>query len=442
MELSRFNIVNKLKLGQEQHLLYNTFTGGQVVVSTRLLNSLQIMTRSKNAFECRSDQARQLKQLGILVDDLESENARYREWLRINQLGFDELKLTICLTYACNLGCHYCVQGNLPKMSDSITHKTAKNTLCWLAQMVDLVQPKRITVCFFGGEPLLNYPILLELMQGCRDIADSLKLDICFTLVTNGTLLSGKRVEDLKKGGISRIMISLDGPKDIHDSRRAYRKSGRGTFTKIISNIRTALLHLPVIVNIKVDKENQPFFPQLIDDLIELKSSYPLSLAYGFIKRTIGQVPSCAYHVLPDEGAGDTLVQFYKCLLRKGIKTENAFLPSLCSLKRASAIIVDPAGELYKCISGIGTKEFLVGSVEENPSEVLKNIRGFVSRTSLGDERCWSCTYQPLCNGGCRYESLVKEKTIAYKTCRKGFFDRGLRLILEEDALRQVAGTK
>jgi len=144
-------------------------------------------------------------------------------------------KLTLQVTQGCNLRCSYCAYSGdyntRGHASKRMSFETAKKAIDYV--MEHSIDAKMVSFGFYGGEPLLE----LELIYKCIDYINELKgeKDITFTLTTNGTLLTCEVYEGLIAKGVS-ILISLDGPKQLHDSYRVY-PDGRGSFDDIVANI-------------------------------------------------------------------------------------------------------------------------------------------------------------------------------------------------------------
>ena len=144
-------------------------------------------------------------------------------------------KLTLQVTQRCNLRCDYCVYSGMyltrthePK---SMTFEVAKLAIDYILE--HSVDEKRINFGFYGGEPLLE----LELIEKCIAYisARAFHKEVSYSITTNGTLLTPEIFERLVNRDL-HIMVSLDGPKEVHDSARKY-EDGRGSFDDIMKNV-------------------------------------------------------------------------------------------------------------------------------------------------------------------------------------------------------------
>lgn len=140
------------------------------------------------------------------------------------------------ITNNCNLGCKYCsASGEYADhkchTNNDMTIETAKKAVDFFIENNKNAQYHFIG--FYGGEPLLRFDLIKEVV---KFVKNKTNLDYTFSLTTNGTLFNKEIVSFFVKNDIS-ILISLDGPKDLHDRYRVF-KDGKGTFDTIIENLK------------------------------------------------------------------------------------------------------------------------------------------------------------------------------------------------------------
>ena len=146
-------------------------------------------------------------------------------------------KITLQLTQNCNFRCKYCIyseEHNVRQRSHSTEHmswEVAKKAVDFLWS--HSVDSKSVNVGFYGGEPLLEFPLIRRVVEYCEERFYG--KDLTFTITTNGTLLSDEIIHYFEAHDIS-LMISLDGPKEINDKNRVYA-DGRGTYDVVMERI-------------------------------------------------------------------------------------------------------------------------------------------------------------------------------------------------------------
>lgn len=144
--------------------------------------------------------------------------------------------LILQVTQNCNLRCEYCVYSG---KYNTRTHSNKKMSVEMAKQGIDyLIEHSRdswnLSIGFYGGEPLLE----MDLIKECVKYVEELELGkkVRYSMTTNATLLNDENVDFLVKKNFD-IMISLDGPKEIHDINRRFAYSGKGSFDVLKNNL-------------------------------------------------------------------------------------------------------------------------------------------------------------------------------------------------------------
>lgn len=145
--------------------------------------------------------------------------------------------LTIQLTHQCNLRCSYCPYTSNDGTSrlhedKNINLDNIKKSLHFLKE--NSIDKNDVTIGFYGGEPLIEFSLIKEAVDYCKEIFEGKKVG--YTITTNGTLLSDEVLELFIKEEFN-IVISLDGPKELNDKNRKFLNSDKSVFDKVISNI-------------------------------------------------------------------------------------------------------------------------------------------------------------------------------------------------------------
>ena len=115
--------------------------------------------------------------------------------------------------------------------------ETAARVGEWLERELDRVRPERFVLTFFGGEPLLNLPVMYSSPSGVGRAAKARGVRLRSNIITNGLLLTPEVVDRMLPFGLNGMKITLDGDRDTHNRMRPLR-GGQGTFDRIVENIR------------------------------------------------------------------------------------------------------------------------------------------------------------------------------------------------------------
>ena len=152
------------------------------------------------------------------------------------------VNMALFLTQSCNLKCVYCYgEGGSYGSGGNMDEQTAFQAVDWLLQKSG--KKKKIHVGFFGGEPFLNFPLMRKIVDYVRKRCGEEDKRVAFHATTNGTLLDAEKIAFIRDNEIS-VMISIDGPKEIHDAQRPFT-NGRGSFDTIVANCKNLLKAKP-----------------------------------------------------------------------------------------------------------------------------------------------------------------------------------------------------
>jgi uncharacterized protein len=169
------------------------------------------------------------------------------------------MKATLSLTHDCNLACKYCYAGRKHKTNMSLP--TAEKVVDFALGLAPA--GRRIDFSFFGGEPLLCFDLMVEIVRYIRARQRETNSPIALSMTSNSTLLTGPILAFLAREEID-LCVSIDGPPAVHDSNRVYR-DGTGTFADVIRNLRAALDELiSVQVNAVYGPETLAYLPETV----------------------------------------------------------------------------------------------------------------------------------------------------------------------------------
>ena len=322
--------------------------------------------------------------------------------------------LCLHIAHDCNLACKYCFagEGEYHGRRALMSLETGKKALDFLVK--NSGTRVNLEVDFFGGEPLLNWQVVKELVIYGRSLEEPYHKKFRFTLTTNGVLLNDEIMEFANRE-MANIVLSIDGRKEINDLMRPYR-GGQGSYDTIVPKFLT-VAESRKQMNYYVRgtfTRNNPDFAKDVAHLADL----------GFKQISVEPVvaqPSDDYALRPEDLPA--LLEEYDHLAvellnrRKEGKGVNFFHFMIdleggpCVAKRLSGcgsgteyLAVTPWGDLYPCHQFVGQEEFLMGNVDEGI--VRTDIRdNFKSCNVYAKEKCRSCFARFYCSGGCAANS-------------------------------------
>ncbi len=318
--------------------------------------------------------------------------------------------LCLHIAHDCNLACKYCFaeEGEYHGRRALMSLEVGKKALDFL--VANSGSRVNLEVDFFGGEPLMNWQVVKELVEYGRSLEAPNNKKFRFTLTTNGVLLNDEILEFANRE-MANIVLSIDGRKEIHDKMRPFRGGQgsydlivpkfqkvaesrgqeryyvRGTFTHNNPDFSRDVLHLADLGFKQISVEPVVAGPEddyaiTEEDLPVLMEEYD-RLAMEMVKRRKEGKGFHFFHFMIDLEGGPCVA---KRLSGCGSGTEY--------------LAVTPWGDLYPCHQFVGNEKFLMGNVEEG---VLRtDIRDeFKCCNVYAKEKCRKCFAKFYCSGGC-----------------------------------------
>lgn len=322
--------------------------------------------------------------------------------------------LCLHIAHDCNLACRYCFaeEGEYHGRRALMSYEVGKKALDFLVK--NSGSRVNLEVDFFGGEPLMNWQVVKDLVAYGRSIEEPFHKKFRFTLTTNGVLLNDEIQEFVNKE-MANVVLSVDGRKEVHDYMRPHRGGQgsydevvpkyirladsrgqmnyyvRGTFTHHNPDFSKDVLHLadlgfkqisvePVVADEKEDyaikEEDVPFLLEQYD-----------VLAREMIKRRKEERGFNFFHFMIDLEGGPCVA---KRLSGCGSGTEY--------------LAVTPWGDFYPCHQFVGMEQFLMGNVDDGIRNTAVRDE-FKSCNVYAKEKCKNCFAKFYCSGGCAANS-------------------------------------
>ena len=452
MQPSIFNIRVPLK-ERDDVFLMNTLTDAQLVVSPDVAALLD-----RKSFDVLTDTEREAVDLlsdnGFVVADYETDRRGMTDYFhRIKHSG-EELHITVLTTLQCNFACGYCYQGDredFNQFADKMTLETSARLAQWIEGELDRLRPATFAMTFFGGEPLLNLPVVFDLAERMWKATQARGIRQSLSMITNGLLLTEDVVDRLVPRGLRGIKITLDGDKETHDRMRPLR-GGQGTFDRIIENIRKVADRTRISIGGNFDETSADSFPALLDFISQqdfadklikvnfkpivrdqpppapsLKGLLPLIPVGGDGKALGGTCMTSA-----GAGGGSTcdncsfldekMVLLREETRRHGLPGPSGVPGGPCHVHHDNAHTIGPDGSLYACPGFTGEKALSTGHISGKTDAWREsNKRKFDTLDPW--KACGDCAYMPICAGGCLTASYSQLGDVNTPTCHKPTFE-------------------
>lgn len=403
MKLSGFNVVEKVEDGI---LIYNTNSGGILKLDKEYEEKYNMLVRGELIDDV--DFMGTLVQGKMLVDKTDGDEVKkiILENM-ISRFNGEGISLTIAPTMDCNFRCPYCYE----KGKEYVT--MSEETIQKMKEYIEKIkeQYKYIYIAWYGGEPLLAFKIVKELMETVYENFE--KKYVSTDAVTNGYLLNEETVLGMKELNISRIQITIDGPPEIHNVRRKL-PSGEDTFFVILNNMKNALKIYPelnITVRVNVDKTNIKRIDEIEKHLAEYELLGKISVYIAPVTN-INETCNDKQCFNTEEFALEE-INFMKRNWSKGVDFVRMPIRNvgMCGAVSLHSWLIDAKGDLYKCWDDVGNLSEKVGSIYQDNIVVNANLLKWLMYSIEKDEECMKCPYLPVCMGGCaNYRIKNKEK--------------------------------
>jgi uncharacterized protein len=329
--------------------------------------------------------------------------------------------LCLHIAHDCNLACKYCFaeEGEYHGRRALMSYETGKQALDFL--IANSGNRVNLEVDFFGGEPLMNFDVVKQLVEYGRSQEKIHNKKFRFTLTTNGVLLNDDVMEFANKE-MSNVVLSIDGRKEVHDRMRPFRKGAgsydlivpkfqkladsrdqnnyyvRGTYTHFNTDFSEDVLHLADLGFKQVSVEPVVTDPKeeyclTEEDLPKLFEQYD-KLAAEMVKRKKEGKDFNFFHFMIDLEGGPCVA---KRLSGCGSGTEY--------------LAVTPWGDLYPCHQFVGNEDFLLGDIWKGVQKT-DIVNKFKKCNVYSREKCKNCFARFYCSGGCAANSYNEKGTI------------------------------
>ena len=318
--------------------------------------------------------------------------------------------LCLHIAHTCNLNCSYCFasQGKYHGDRALMTFEVGKQAFDFL--IANSGTRKNLEVDFFGGEPLMNFEVVKQLVAYARSIEKEKDKNFRFTLTTNGVLLDDD-VTDFLNREMNNVVLSLDGRKEVHDHfRRDYAGNGsydrivpnfqrfvekrggkgyyvRGTYTHENTDFTNDILHMADLGFRELSMEPvvcPPGDPYALteDDLPVLMEQYE-KLSLEMLRREKKGEGFTFYHYMLDLKNGPCI---YKRITGCGSGTEY--------------MAVTPWGELFPCHQFVGDPKYSIGNIWDGVTNKAVQDE-FRHCNAYARKECKDCWARLYCSGGC-----------------------------------------
>ena len=411
---SNYNVLFDLDDGT--HLAFNAMSGGFAKISGGDYAALKRLLDDPNAFVPANDQDEKFldsaKRARFVIEDDIDEYELLRLRANVGKYSLGSFHLTIMPTLACNFACPYCYENPVKgKMSAEL-----QEGLCrWVDAKLE--DTRRMTVGWFGGEPLLARDVVRNLSLRFVEMCRKHEVEYSGNITTNGYYLTPEVIDELDAMSVNMVQVTIDGPPEVHDLRRT-TKRGKGTYHRIIQNLvslceRTDKVKIALRVNYdEVSIARVPELLPLIPEPIKQRSHIYFRQVFPPPQWWDAHEPTRSSSVSRETPSVDCLSLQKQALDQGFTLLLTGYSPSAgyCEADFINYFVLDPQCNLHKCTVAFD-EEHRIGYVSAEGKATLdpKHMAKWMLRETLERDNCRACKILPLCMGGCSFTSLCSD---------------------------------
>lgn len=392
MYWSKYNILSKSE--KYGYLLFNTMSLAFIRINEQDIDMWKKLRETPDSYTNFQNYDFLIK-ARILVDNQEDDLNVYLADVLKNRYNSSDMALTILPTRGCNFGCIYCYEQDRPNvLMNEQTEKAIVKFVCSNSNL------KRLSVVWYGGEPLLNFDSMVRLTKMFKQ----LNIEYSAKIVSNGYLLTKEKADLMKDLAIRNIQITFDGSEEIHNQRR-FLLGGQPTYRKIMDNLKYLLsINKEITIDIRtnIDRRNKDDYNKFYQDFKSEINDKRVTMYPGFVSDLLSsECVSPEFNI----SEGGYKAQFILDIFDKyGIEIKS-FLPKYrrhsCVASKYFAFVVGPEGELYKCWRMVGNQKEIIGNVNDGSFDMVKFSKYLIGADYTLDSKCLQCEFITLCGGGC-----------------------------------------
>ncbi len=413
----------------DKYIVLDVNTGAVHVVDKIVYDILEYYSKKtkeeiKEIYRTSYDE-NELKEAYEEIEFLVKEGLLYSEDIDISNLKYNEENIikAMCLHVAhdCNLKCKYCFasQGNFNGERTLMSLEVGKKALDYLVK--NSGSRRNLEVDFFGGEPLMNFDLVKDLVKYGKSLEKEYNKHFRFTITTNGILLDDEKMDYINEN-MDNIVLSLDGRKEVNDNMR-----------KTINNEGSYDIILPKFKKMVEKRGIKDYYIRgtFTSNNIDFSKDALDFYNNGFKSISIEPVVTSEEmdYALREEHLQSILNEYERFSkeyinIKKTNKDFNFFHFTIdlnqgpCIIKRAIGcgagseyMAVTPEGDLYPCHQFVGEEEFKMGSVFDGVKNT--NLRNtFKNANVYSKEECRECWARFYCSGGCHANAYHTHKDL------------------------------
>jgi uncharacterized protein len=247
-------------------------------------------------------------------------------------------------------------------------------------------------------------------------------------ITTNGTLLTEEVVENLLRHNVKSMQVTIDGPKEIHDARRPFKRGKRSCFDTIMHNLDHVVGKMDVMLRTNTDNTNVGAAIELLDLFAEkgwLDKGKKFRPYMAAVSKLTEACADAASECCTAQDFFDHSMDFAKACLEHGvpIKTRAQYhfpitIKYNCGAIALNSMVVNPSGDIYRCGLTVSDDEESLGNIREPMDLVNQNMLKWLNFDPFELEECRECDLFAVCLGACPRITIAGDNPAESNSCR------------------------
>ena len=324
--------------------------------------------------------------------------------------------MCLLISQDCNLRCEYCFAstGDFGLGRKLMDFKTGKKAIDFLLE--NSGDRENLELDFFGGEPLMNFDVVKQIVVYARSKEKEYNKNFRFTVTTNGILLDDDKIDFINKE-MSNVVLSIDGRKEVNDNVRK-RLDGTGCYDKIIERFKVLVdkrQHQNYYVRGTFTKYNLDFakdvfhlyeqgFDQISVEPVVSEAKMPYAITERDLPKVFSEYEKLSEQIIESDKNGKHFNFFHFMLdLDQGP----------CAIKRLRGcgcgneyVAINPDGDIYPCHQFVGIEEWKMGNLMDGTFDTQKK-KYFADAHIYSKTDCRKCWARFYCSGGCNANNFI-----------------------------------
>lgn len=385
---SKYNIFVPTDSGT---IIFNSLTGSIGIFDEEAMNRYETNT-------CTQEEETLLLKKGVFIDE------NFDEWQKMTDdrvkgiQDFSTKYVRIWTTSDCNARCYYCYEKGIK--AEWMSEKTADQVVVFIDNLVE--KGNTLYIEWFGGEPLMNSPIIDYIMENLQQVIDAKNLKVESKIITNGSFITDEIAEKMATTWNTKmVQVTLDGAFDKYNRVKNYKPDNHSSFEKVIENIhKLANKDIKVAIRMNYNMQNRNDLEELVDFIVEeFKGEKHI---YAYVYPIWDCLNSNEEHRFQSKAqADDGYIFLLKKLVALGMGNVRDiarlnYRAHQCRSCTEFGYSVFPDGQIGKCSETFVQK---IGDIWNGVTD--KETEAIWTSTEV-DDGCRDCQMMPLCQGGCR----------------------------------------